>query len=310
MKKNSIVIPVILLLILQAISLFRISRLESQISELTGQVAGIANNSSSLAGNIYSNVESLLKRQASIIDSYDFTFGEVDKNSFEVPVTFTVTPKVSSQNTVAKLVLSGEDFIMERSGTTYSATGSISIFDELKASVIFSESGADSTEKLGEFGMLMEKFIPSFSVRFDGSSGYRKNNDEASGTYERKGTIALELYNFGSAAIIEAALIAEVDGVVVSEDDFSDSKALQVDRKYELKAGQTLVMYVKAVDSLGLTHIIRTNEISIGADGNQSGEEIWDWDNNKTLLDKDGKVVFTYDDRYIPGAPNGPSKIN
>jgi hypothetical protein len=299
MKKPSIVIPLALLILLQTISLFRIGSMQSQITDLNNQISGVQTSQSSLANSIYTNVENLMKKQASIIDTYDFTFGDVDKTNYAVSVTFIVTPKVSSADTMAKLVLPNEIIVMERAGTTYKASGSVSIFEALSATVILSDNGVDRTEKLGDFGLLMEKFIPSYFVTFDGYSGYNKKNGEAAGTYERKGNITLDLHNSGDAFFKEASFVTEIDGVAVSEDLLADYRqAFQVDEKFDLSAGQTLVMYIRAIDSLGLVHKRITNEFSIDSEGNPYDEENWNWNNKETILDEHGKILHTSTDGY------------
>lgn len=298
MKKQFITVPLALLLLLQAISLFRIGSLQSQITNLNNQISGLQTSQSSLANSIYTNVEDLLKKQGSIIDSYDFSMGDVDKDGYKVPVTFSVTPKESSADTIAALILSGENIAMVRTGTTYKATGNISIFENLSAAIVLSDNGVDRTEKLGDFGMLMEKFIPSYFVTFDGTSGYSKKNGEAAGTYERRGNITLELHSSGNAAFKEAVMITEIDDVVVSEDPLADRQALQVNKKLDLSAGQTLVMYVSAVDSLGLVHKQIINEFSIDSEGNPDDDEYWNWNNKETILDEDGNILHTSEVGY------------
>jgi hypothetical protein len=79
MKKQFIAVPLALLLLLQAISLFSIGSLKSRITNLNDQISGLQTSQSSLASSIYINVESLMKKQGSIIDSYDFSIGDVDE---------------------------------------------------------------------------------------------------------------------------------------------------------------------------------------------------------------------------------------
>lgn len=298
MKKQFITVPLALLLLLQVISLFRIGSLQSQITNLNNQISGLQTSQSSLANSIYTNVDSLLKKQGSIIDSYDFSVGDVDKDGYKVPVTFSVTPKESSTDTSAALIMSGESITMVRTGTTYKATGNISIFESLSAAIVLSDNGVDRTEKLGDFGMLMEKFIPSYFITFDGTSGYSKKNGEAAGTYERRGNITLEFHNPGNAAFKEAALITEIDGVVAAEEPMADRQAFQVNEKFELSAGQTLVMYVKAVDTLGLVHNKIVSKFVLDSEGNPDDEEYREWDNVETILDEDGNILHTSETGY------------
>jgi len=72
MKKQFIAVPLALLLLLQAISLFSIGSLKSRITNLNDQISGLQTSQSSLANSIDINVENLMKKQGSIIDSYVF----------------------------------------------------------------------------------------------------------------------------------------------------------------------------------------------------------------------------------------------
>jgi len=55
MKKQLITVPLAILILLQAISLFRIGSLQSEITNLNNQISGLQTIQSSLANSIYNN---------------------------------------------------------------------------------------------------------------------------------------------------------------------------------------------------------------------------------------------------------------
>lgn len=69
--------------------------------------------------SIYQNVDAKLMEQNSIIKTAAFDIGNVDANSLEVPVTFSVIPKEVSAATKVFLDFNGDIISLEKEGNTF-----------------------------------------------------------------------------------------------------------------------------------------------------------------------------------------------
>jgi hypothetical protein len=294
MKKYVVPIVMTVLVAMQAVSLSRISGLRDQLEETNRQLSQVSAEQSRIMGNIYSNVDNLLKRQASIIDTYDYSLGEADRTNLAVPITVRVTPKETRTDTAATLYLSGESVVMERNGTTFEGTLPVEIFDTIEAKVVFSDEGVDRSEKLDIWENLRERVLPSLYAQFEGESGYHQTAGNTKGTYTRKGNLNLDIKQAVRSEFRGIRLIMELDGKVVSDRSVENAlgNRVMVDEKVSLSPGQTSAMYLVAEDTLGLIHRLTIDEVVIGEEGEPIFGEYWGMNGEAVIMDKDGKILY------------------
>ncbi len=300
MKKYAKAIIIAVLIALQVVSLARIGDLQKELIDTKHQLANLASEQSRSINNIYTNIDSMLKRQSSIIDSFDYLLGELDADKLTIPVTFTVTPKEIKEDTIAKIYVSGENAVMSRNGTSFTATIPVDIFSTFEAKVILSDSEIERTEGLEVYQDLRESVLPTIYAQFEGHSGssYRKKPSELSGEYYRKGNLYVEAKSAAKNTIKEASLVIDIDGDVISEkpienrDEHTNGFFADIEERFTLSAGQTLTMSVVAKDSFGLIHktIIELYSLDENADP-MHGDE-WTWMGHVTIMDKDGNILY------------------
>lgn len=299
MKKYIIPTLIIILIVLQVITLTRIVGLQNALRDTKSELAYISSNQSSQSSqmsNIYGNIDSMLKQQSSIIDSYDYQFGTPDHSKNTIPVTFNVTPKVTKADTRATLSISGKSIAMNRNGTTFTATIAVNLFDNLEAKVILADGGIEKTEGLAVSENPREIALPTVGARFedDAGSGYSKSSGELSVDYHRKGNLILEVKAVENNPIVKAYLVLNIDGKTVSEEQVNFSGiGTAIDKKTTLYAGQSLTMYVTATDRFGFIHKVILDQVVLDKSAEPVNQADGTWIMGEEMItDKDGKVLY------------------
>lgn len=294
MKKNVVPILLAILIVMQAVSFSKINRLQVEVENANRQISQVSSGQSGAMSNIYSNIDTLLKRQSSIIDTYDYSFGDADRETLTIPMTVSVIPKETKTGTMATLHLAGESATMERKGTTFEATLPLGLFEVLDARVVFAEEGTERSEKLDIWENLREKYVPSLYAHFEGESGYQLTTGKTTGEYIRKGNLNLESKAATYAEFREVRLVLEVDGAAVSDREIGNvlGQRISVDEKVTLSPGQTLTMRVVARDSLGLVHRLTIDEVTIDENAQPVFGEFFGMGGEAIITDQNGKILY------------------
>lgn len=303
MKKNLVYFLIIMFGVLQIMSFVRIGNLQKDLRDTKNQLAQLEANQSNQMNTIYANIDSMLKRQSSIIDSYDYSFGKIDSDQLTVPVTFKITPKETKADTRATLYVSDGSVVMSKNETTFTGTLGVDIFHPIEAKVIFAENGTEKTEKLEIAENLRGDMLPAVHARFEREGGtaiYRKQPNKLSGEYYGKGNLFIEVKPVQNNTIEKARLVVDVDGKVVSEEPVNTGDRLsEVDKQWTLSAGEILTMSVIATDSLGLNHKTFIEKLALDENANPINGDEWMWLGDVIITDQDGKVLYAPQDSKI-----------
>lgn len=297
MKKHIGSILIGLLIVLQFLSFSRIGTLQDELTNTRNQMEHMASDQTNQMNNIYSNIDSLLKRQASIIDSFDYSFGNVDSEKLTVPITFEITPKETKTGTSATLKIFDQSAVMNRNGTTFTATISTDIFKPFEATVVLADSGVERTEKLEVPEDLQSNILPVVRAILESvseSTIYQLNPGELNGEYQRKGNVILEVKPVKNNRIEQARLVYDIDGKIVYEKDIdTDAGLTEMNKKITVAAGETLTVSVLATDSFGLIHKSIVDVLTLNKKAEPVHENDWMWLGQTTIIDKNGKVLYT-----------------
>lgn len=295
MKKNIVPILVAALIIAQIVSLSKINDLQNQLNSARFSIDNISNNTTNEINGIYANVDSMLKKEASLIEIASITMGTLDKENLTIPITFSITPKEVSDFTTVSLDIEGEIITMEKSGTTFSATVSRDIFSSATPLILIDEGGVMKTTQDDRLMILSMKdsLLPSIHPRINGESRY------GGGSYKRKGTLTADFKNVMSEIVFtEMRFIVKVDGDVVSDEViFRDSMPMiwdwEVDKTIPLADGQTCIMTVIASDSAGLEHHFTVDYFVGGANAQREP-----WFDDEEIYSADGKLLRKLEYKY------------
>ena len=141
MKKNALNILIVVLIVFQIASISKINNLQREIQNVNIGMDNLNRSVMSDINNIYSNVEQILKREASLIADANAEIGALDAGELTVPIKFTLTPKEVSEQTSVYLDFQGELFPMDKTGTNFSTTVLHDIFADTMPKIIIEEGG-------------------------------------------------------------------------------------------------------------------------------------------------------------------------
>lgn len=259
MKKQILYFFIMVILLVNIFTLFRLNSFKNSVDNCFQQNQAAESNRNNEINNIYSNVETMLKKQASILDNYNVTFGTLDSNNFTVPITLSITPKEYSNGLTASFQINDKNITMKKNGASFTAAADVYIFNDFQLKVILSRNGIQRIETLEEYCDLQSKYLLNITGGFRGGSSY------GSGKFQCDGEINLDFAGSEENRPEKVSIAKDVNGTIVYEQqiDLSDHILLPVNEKIALRAGDKLTIYAHVQDKYGLNYkyIILTYEI-------------------------------------------------
>lgn len=309
MKKKIPYILIALLVISQVYSIGKISDLENLIWTTNNRIGEVENALNNNISSIYTNVDDMLKEQASIIHSASVSFGEFDVDTITVPVNFTVAPKQVTDTMTVSLKFEDETVQLEKDDTTYIGSKIFNISEnEINPDIIIEDNGTKTITQDNGLRIydLCSEFIPRlYPVSpFDSSITTRPNSDIIE--YQQTG----ELFIDGNYEDFEkVSYVTYIDGEKISEinielSQFSAGEPIfPSDEILKLEKGQIIQTYVVALDNLGFTHQYPLEYYEAGSDEKrepyydlvritaENGEIIYDGIGNEKYAEEYGYEV-------------------
>ncbi len=295
MNKNIAPVLIFVLILLQIITVVRIGSLQNNLTNTRNQLNQIISEQSNKISNIYTNIDTMLKRQSSIIDSYDYSFGLVDIEKLTIPVTFIITPKETKETTSILLYVSGESAAMNKEGTIFSVSVDVPVLNIFEVKAVIIDGDIQRTEKIDVWENLRERVFPTLYINYEGenTSGYIKEQKKLSGEYYKIGNLFVEIKEAVNNTIVNSLLVSEIDDTVVSEKSIEISRGswIKIDERYPLSAGQTLTMTIVATDSLGFIHRSIIDKIQLDGNADILSDSNIYFPVDFVITDKNGKVL-------------------
>ena len=291
MKKKALYFIVTALLLLNLVTFSKLNSLENNINNRFQQSDFAANSLRNEINSIYSNVETKLKKQGSILDKYNVAFGELNPSNFTIPVTLSITPKVYSKGLTASLQLNNNSVLMKNDGTSFVATVESSVFDDFQLKVILEENEVKKIETIEEYYDLRNKYLPVITGGFSGESSYSSNE------YHYNGKIDLQIGSPHPISVGKVSIVNDVNGVIVSERKIDPSNSISVDVKEDIKLspGNKLTVYAMVQDSYGLNYKYIIDVYDMGSNkapfDNFKGE--MRMQRLTEITDKNGKLLYS-----------------
>lgn len=319
-KKNKwVLFLIIVILVLQSFSLLRISTLGDWFNTIQNQLNIDKQQSRSELAELRYNIEQQLEAQASIIDSYDYSFGAVNTEALTVALDITVFPKELAADSSAELLLGGTAHAMQRQGDSFNAQLEVGLFQEMEQPRLVLESqGLRQQQTIDDLWLEPRSAaLPQLNawLEHSGDGIVFKSNVDDTGTYYLNGTVMIDVVDKSgnSGAFSDLCLLVLVDDQIVfsrSAEQFAaaapqdgrpapaimvsaagDSLIWQIEGDIEIKIGanQLLQVLVQGQDSYGLLHQMPLDIISFDAEG----EPQWDHGlGGEMILDQEGNILW------------------
>lgn len=273
-------------------------KLELKLSDTENSIVNLKVQEDAKMSNYFLQLEERVKKEASIIESFEYTFGSPNMEEYTIPMTIIIYPKEINKEGSNKLLVSGQEAPLEIDGTMLKGTIMVDIFKELDSKLIIEDKSKSKIEKLEINEDLISKAFPFIKAQCKWREGvfYTKDSHEAKGEYCKEGALMGTVAATESGNnIISAKFMVEIDGGVVSEEklDTFNGLWLDINEKHTITANQTVNMLIVGVDTYGFTHKYILDRLQL----NDKAEPIYDnkmnFINHEIILDPKGHVVYT-----------------
>ena len=118
---------VITLIIIQIFLVLDFS-LSSKVEDMYFTIKNMEGNINNKIESIESEITNSIEEQATLIESVEIDFGKLDKKNLTLPVTYTIIPKESSEETILSLQFDEETLEMERNMSRFTLTVDTDMF--------------------------------------------------------------------------------------------------------------------------------------------------------------------------------------
>ncbi len=295
MKKEHI--PYVLMCVLAvalAVLSFRVKDLENELirakNNFNSEIYMLRQDISS----IYQNVDDRMKKDASLFSNVSYTLGELTDGGI-IPVAFEILPKTVADDTEITLTLGDEAIILEREGDLFKGTVTAGIFEDDLIPLVSVISSVKQTEYLEDvnLSLLYQKVLPEFSADMAGGSTY--NNRVKKLLIDHTFSVNNQTVSTQNIDFVNFTLVEEINGKEVLREDITDKVVsgggnyfCEYKKSYDIKIGDTLMIYVEAEDSFGYIH----RRVAYHWMKNDSGAVADVYYHGEAILDKNGNILL------------------
>ncbi len=320
MKKNLSSILATAACILVVVCLVQIADLKQQIKNLEGNISSQMSYMSNGVNNIYSNINSRLEEQASLLANNTWEYGDADYNAKTVELLCSVLPKEYTTGTKTSIIIEGTEHPMTLSKGEFTTVVDIPLFAETNNfKVIFRDNDNIRTEELGWYISSRYDFLPVVNVNFNGNT----TGTLRDGVYMQRldGVVDVDLHLKSNQdyAVESVTLVEQLDGQEIGRTDIpldnadffenyqnengarpepaqpvgtSGSFYYALNNTYEIPLGSTLILYIEVVDVNGLRYRSIIDRREINNSGERVDEGYWWMGMDASIYDAKGIALY------------------
>ena len=268
-KMNLQKIIIVIMVIALCFAYVKIRNLKSAIRNLRSDMNTSVSMLEDRVNSIYTNVDTFLKEEASLISGITSEYGELNLEDHTIDVTVNLVPKLISDDMKVNLSIDGRNVELSRNGSSFSGTIAVDIYnlgEQLLMSIV-TDAGTQ-TQYLSEVQVeyLWIERIPS--LYYCDISG---NGTFTEGKYTLNGTIDINcspLEETPDVKFEKFVLVIERNSIEINRKDISDDVLNyeayphgvywrdEYKMECEAKEGDDVRIYLEATDSLGYLHRI------------------------------------------------------
>ena len=302
-RTNWKAIAAVALVVLLAVSLFKIAELSDEVENLQRENTSLSNGIQALRDDIqsiYDNVDAKLKEQASLVAGVDFEIGDISDDMKSVELALTVVPKLVSDDMEVSVSVDGNTVPLTRNGSEFTGSVAVGLFVDYNQWPLLSikSSEGTKTEYLDsvDVSYLFSRYLPSLYADMSASSTLKNGKLQVDAGF----SIESDPANSNSPiTFVSFTLMEEINGEEVSRSDITDevrksgnSYNTRYNKSFEMTPEDELKVYVIAEDTLGyihktLAHFWIQSEDGAVAEAVFGGEWIYDQDGNLLYGDKE-----------------------
>ena len=266
-KNNGLKFVVVILVIALAVCFVKIRILEHDIDRFDHALHYQHQEFMNQVEAIYSNVDQMLKEEASLLSGVTAEYGELNIEDHTIDVTVKLVPKLISEDMKLQVSINGRNADLKRNGSSFSGTIPVDIYNmgELMLVTIETPEGIQ-TQYLPEIRVeyLWAERIPSLlHCDIAGNGTFTEGKYTLNGSIDINCNPAKETSNVKFEKFV---LITELNGEEINREDITNDVLNyeayphgvywrdEYKMECEAKEGDALAIYVEATDSLGYVH--------------------------------------------------------
>ena len=302
-KTNWKAIIAVALVVLLAISFFKIAELSDAVENLQRENTSLSNGIQALRDDIhsiYNNVDAKLKEQASLVSGVDFEIGDISEDMKSVELTLTVVPKLVTDDMEVSISVDGKTVPLTKNGSGFAGAVDVGLFVDYNQWPLLTIKSAEGakTEYLDtiDVSYLFSRHLPSLYADMSASSSLKNGNLQVDAGFSIESKPAS---NNSPITFVSFTMIEEINGEEVSRTDITDevrksgnSYNTRYVESFEMSPEDELRIYVIAEDTLGyihktLAHFWIQSEDGAVAEAVFGGELIYDKNGNLLYGEKE-----------------------
>ena len=295
MKKNYQTIISTVSCLIAVICLFQINGLKNEIEVLRSSLSGQISTVNSSVIDIYSNIDSKLKNEASLITASGYDYEELDVENGLVNMRIHITPKqYSPDKTEVSVYINENRYEMTLLNGDFVLDTKVPIFEDSTVSKsVFTEDGIIKTESLDWYFSPVYEFIPTVDAFLSGS--WHHGNG-----YDMSGTIEVDI-NAPLSKITKTLIVEKLDGKVENKESidmkFDNTNEYYTHGYYEISKvldvpkGSTYELYLAIEDESGLVYVSRLDRYELDSNGNvvDNNDNMY---KSADIYDKEGNLLY------------------
>ena len=295
MKKNYQTIISTVSCLIAVICLFQTNGLKNEIEVLRSSLSGQISTVNSSVIDIYSNIDSKLKNEASLITASGYDYEELDVENGLVNMRIHITPKqYSPDKTEVSVYINENRYEMTLLNGDFVLDTKVPIFEDSTVSKsVFTEDGIIKTESLDWYFSPVYEFIPTVDAFLSGS--WHHGNG-----YDMSGTIEVDI-NAPLSKITKTLIVEKLDGKVENKESidmkFDNTNEYYTHGYYEISKvldvpkGSTYELYLAIEDESGLVYVSRLDRYELDSNGNvvDNNDNMY---KSADIYDKEGNLLY------------------
>lgn len=255
-KSKSLYFIIFILLGFQLYALYEINQLKAKLQLVDNNIAYLDYHLSSRINGVYSNVDTKLREQASLVTSAHFEVGAFNVETLKVPFTFRLQPKVLTNTTKVFLNFKDERVPMIKQGTEFFLTKEFDLNDEIVPMIEIEDKGVSSFEENNDIALydVRNQVFSSMYLNFSGFSQYTALEPYE---FNAEGIISITSVNIqGNNDFIDIKYVVNIDDIVVKtlQTELTDVGSFEVKDDFKVQSGQRLIGKVVAIDRMNMSH--------------------------------------------------------
>lgn len=302
-KTNWKTIAAVALVVLLAVSFFKIAELSDAVENLQRENTSLSSGIQALRDDIqsiYNNVDAKLKEQASLVSGVDFEIGYISDDMKSVELALTVVPKLVSDDMEVTVSVDGKTVPLTRNGSEFTGAVTVGLFVDYNQWPLLSIKSAEGTktEYLDsvDVSYLFSRHLPSLYADMSASSTLKNSKLQVDAGFSIESKTAS---NNSPITFVSFTLVEEINGEEISRSDITDevrksgnSYNTRYIKSFEMSQEDELKIYVIAEDTLGyihktLAHFWVQSEDGAVAEAVFGGEWIYDKEGNLLYGEKE-----------------------